>query len=291
MVRGGANGAGATWRPPRASRASVTEPNADEAFRRFRGDVRVTRSAARRASAAEISETTANGDARGGGGNGILVDDAGTQPPPRPRVSVVTDGENRSYATAMDEPLFRHGGKVLVVEDNLMNQKVASVVVKHCGMTADLANNGKEAVDMLRAGARYDVVLMDVQMPVMDGLDATRAIRRMERSGEIRGRNFIVATSANATAENHQEGFAAGMDEYITKPIYPTRLKELLMLPKVREAEEGAGAAKGAEARTGEVTSAALATEREAPRSRRTGAATVPATGVVTRRRNAARNR
>ena len=291
MVHGGANGAGATWRPPRASRASVTEPNADEAFRRFRGDVRVTRSAARRASAAEISETTANGDARGGGGNGILVDDAGTQPPPRPRVSVVTDGENRSYATAMDEPLFRHGGKVLVVEDNLMNQKVASVVVKHCGMTADLANNGKEAVDMLRAGARYDVVLMDVQMPVMDGLDATRAIRRMELSGEIRGRNFIVATSANATAENHQEGFAAGMDEYITKPIYPTRLKELLMLPKVREAEEGAGAAKGAEARTGEVTSAALATEREAPRSRRTGAAIVPATGVVTRRRNAARNR
>ena len=74
----------------------------------------------------------------------------------------------------MDEPLFRHGGKVLVVEDNLMNQKVASVVVKHCGMTSDLANNGKEAVDMLRAGARYDVVLMDVQMPVMDGLDATR---------------------------------------------------------------------------------------------------------------------
>jgi signal transduction histidine kinase/CheY-like chemotaxis protein len=293
MLHGGANGAEATRRHTRASRASVTEPNADEAFRHVRGDVRVTRSAARRASAAEISEMTAGGDALGGG-NGILVDDAGTQPPrSRPRdtrVSAVTDGENRSYATAVDEPPFRHGGKVLIVEDNLMNQKVASVVVKHCGMTADLANNGKEAVEMLRAGARYDVVLMDVQMPVMDGLDATRAIRRMELSGEIRGRNFIVATSANATAENHQEGFAAGMDEYITKPIYPTRLKELLMLPKVREAEEVAAAAEGAEARTGEVTSAA-AREREAPPSRRTGAATVPATGVVTRRRNAARNR
>ena len=296
IVHGGANGAGVTWRPPRASRASVTEPNADEAFRHVRGDVRVTRSAARRASAAEISEVTADGDARGGVGNGVLVDDAGTQPPPQPRardprVSVMTDGENRSYATAMDEPPFRHGGKVLIVEDNLMNQKVASVVVKHCGMTADLANNGKEAVEMLRAGARYDVVLMDVQMPVMDGLDATRAIRRMELSGEIRGRNFIVATSANATAENHQEGFAAGMDEYITKPIYPSRLKELLMLPKVREAEEvAAAAAEGAEAKTGEVTSAATR-EREAPRSRRTGAAAAAVTGVVTRRRNAARNR
>ena len=197
----------------------------------------------------------------------------------------MTDGENHSYATAMDEPLFRHGGKVLVVEDNLMNQKVASVVVKHCGMTSDLANNGKEAVDMLRAGARYDVVLMDVQMPVMDGLDATREIRRMERSGEIEGRNFVVATSANATAENHQEGFAAGMDEYITKPIYPTRLKELLMLPKKRKEEEEAAATKGAEPRTGEVTSAA--TRAREPPSRRTGAAE----GVVTRRRNAARNR
>ena len=276
VMHGGANGAGSvSARPGRASRASVTETDANESIRR------VTRAAARRAVEAEISEAAASGHARGGDAR-LLVDETRTRPL---RASVLTDGENHSYATAMDEPLFRHGGKVLVVEDNLMNQKVASVVVKHCGMTSDLANNGKEAVDMLRAGARYDVVLMDVQMPVMDGLDATREIRRMERSGEIEGRNFVVATSANATAENHQEGFAAGMDEYITKPIYPTRLKELLMLPKKRKEEEEAAATKGAEPRTGEVTSAA--TRAREPPSRRTGAAE----GVVTRRRNAARNR
>ena len=80
----------------------------------------------------------------------------------------------------------------------------------------------------------YDAILMDIQMPIMDGLEATRIIRAMEANGELDGcRNYIIATSANATAENHQEGFAAGMDQYITKPIYPTKLKELLMVPRV----------------------------------------------------------
>ena len=141
-----------------------------------------------------------------------------------------------SFVTAAGIFAFKHGGRVLIVEDNVMNQKVARVVVKHCGMSSDLANNGKEAVDILRGGARYDAILMDVQMPVMDGLDATRKIREMEASGELPERNFILATSANATAENHQEGFAAGMDEYITKPIYPTKLKELLMSPRLNGA-------------------------------------------------------
>jgi CheY-like chemotaxis protein len=133
----------------------------------------------------------------------------------------------------------RDGGCVLIVEDNLMNQKVAKVVVKRCGMRSDVANNGREAIDALTRGGRYDAVLMDIQMPVMDGLDATREIRRLEAAGAIPrapggGANFIVAVSANATAENHQEGFEAGMDDYITKPIYPTRLRELLMTPRAR---------------------------------------------------------
>jgi CheY-like chemotaxis protein len=73
---------------------------------------------------------------------------------------------------------------------------------------------------------------MDIQMPVMDGLEATQRIREMEADGTIASGNYIVATSANATAENHREGYEAGMDEYITKPIYPTKLKELLAKPK-----------------------------------------------------------
>ena len=125
----------------------------------------------------------------------------------------------------------RDGGCVLIVEDNLMNQKVAKVVARARAATA--------ARPSLTRGGRYDAVLMDIQMPVMDGLDATREIRRLEAAGAIPrapggGANFIVAVSANATAENHQEGFEAGMDDYITKPIYPTRLRELLMTPRAR---------------------------------------------------------
>eukprot|EP00982_Pelagococcus_subviridis_P004490 29197-Pelagococcus_subviridis.AAC.8 len=153
-----------------------------------------------------------------------------------PMQQTVSGDTVASFVTAAGMFAFKHGGRVLIVEDNVMNQKVARVVVKHCGMSSDLANNGKEAVDILRGGARYDAILMDVQMPVMDGLDATRKIREMEASGELPERNFILATSANATAENHQEGFAAGMDEYITKPIYPTKLKELLMSPRLNGA-------------------------------------------------------
>ena len=162
----------------------------------------------------------------------------------RPAASQQSGGSISSFVTAADELVFRHGGHVLIVEDNLMNQKVAKVVVKHCGMTADVANNGAEAVEIMKGGGLYDVILMDIQMPVMDGLEATQRIREMEAAGTIPNGNYIVATSANATAENHREGYEAGMDEYITKPIYPSKLKELLAKPKrmqtVLELNDGA---------------------------------------------------
>ena len=162
----------------------------------------------------------------------------------RPAASQQSGGSISSFVTAADELVFRHGGHVLIVEDNLMNQKVAKVVVKHCGMTADVANNGAEAVEIMKGGGLYDVILMDIQMPVMDGLEATQRIREMEATGTIAKGNYIVATSANATAENHREGYEAGMDEYITKPIYPSKLKELLAKPKrmqtVLEFDDGA---------------------------------------------------
>jgi len=162
----------------------------------------------------------------------------------RPAASQQSGGSISSFVTAADELVFRHGGHVLIVEDNPMNQKVAKVVVKHCGMTADVANNGAEAVEIMKGGGLYDVILMDIQMPVMDGLEATQRIREMEAAGTIANGNYIVATSANATAENHREGYEAGMDEYITKPIYPSKLKELLAKPKrmqtVLELDDGA---------------------------------------------------
>ena len=214
---------------------------------------RVTRSAARRASAAEITEITeeTNDDTNDTNDtNDARRRDSRRQETSsleksfrgarethdRSRVDVATDD------VAVEEQ--NDGGCVLIVEDNLMNQKVAKVVVKRCGMRAEVANNGREAIEALTRGGRYDAILMDIQMPVMDGLDATREIRRLEACGVIPaapggGNNFIVAVSANATAENHQEGFEAGMDEYITKPIYPTRLRELLVTPRARKSGGG----------------------------------------------------
>ena len=217
---------------------------------------RVTRSAARRASAAEITEITEETinddtnditharrrDSRREDTSSLGFRDERETHAAIPRVSSrrVSEREETEHG-AVEENL---GGCVLIVEDNLMNQKVAKVVVKRCGMRAEVANNGREAIDALTRGGRYDAILMDIQMPVMDGLDATREIRKLEASGIIPaapggGNNFIVAVSANATAENHQEGFEAGMDEYITKPIYPTRLRELLVMPRARRSGGG----------------------------------------------------
>ena len=192
---------------------------------------RVTRSAMRRASAAEITEEEITTNHLSEENLGGVVSPAREEREEETNVA-------RTNARLAEETRG-DGGCVLIVEDNLMNQKVAKVVVKRCGMRSDVANNGREAIDALTRGGRYDAILMDIQMPVMDGLDATREIRRLEAAGAIPrapggGANFIVAVSANATAENHQEGFEAGMDDYITKPIYPTRLRELLMTPRAR---------------------------------------------------------
>ena len=203
---------------------------------------RVTRSATRRASVAEISEITEEEDPATRAGfagreEGIVADASPSASMRAPAMRV--NGHAAAANGAGSALAVPECGCVLIVEDNLMNQKVAKVVVKRCGLRADVANNGREAVEALTRGGRYDAILMDIQMPVMDGLDATREIRRLEALGAISpgpggGGNFIVAVSANATAENHQEGFEAGMDEYITKPIYPTRLRELLMTPRRR---------------------------------------------------------
>jgi signal transduction histidine kinase/DNA-binding response OmpR family regulator/HPt (histidine-containing phosphotransfer) domain-containing protein len=109
----------------------------------------------------------------------------------------------------------RHPLSILLAEDNVINQKLALLVLERLGYRADVAGNGIEALQSLRR-QHYDVILMDVQMPEMDGLEATRAIGR-EFSGERRPR--IVATTANAMKEDRDECFAAGMDDFVSKPI------------------------------------------------------------------------
>jgi signal transduction histidine kinase/DNA-binding response OmpR family regulator len=106
-------------------------------------------------------------------------------------------------------------GRLLLVEDNPINQNVARGILEHAGMEVDVADNGQAAVDRLRqAGSDYDLVLMDVQMPVMDGYAATRLIRQ-----ELGLRLPIIAMSAGVMAAEQEECRAAGMDDFIGKPI------------------------------------------------------------------------
>ncbi|MGB8643736.1 MAG: response regulator [Anaerolineae bacterium] len=109
----------------------------------------------------------------------------------------------------------RHPLRILLAEDNVTNQKLALLVLERLGYRADVAGNGLEVVDAVRRQP-YDLVLMDMQMPEMDGLEATRVIAR-ETPAERRPR--IVAMTANAMQEDRDECLAAGMDDFITKPI------------------------------------------------------------------------
>ncbi|MGJ7918754.1 response regulator, partial [Massilia sp. LXY-6] len=105
--------------------------------------------------------------------------------------------------------------RVLVVEDNLLNQEVANYVLLHAGASVDFAGNGQLAVSMLAEGAHhYDAVLMDLQMPVMDGFEAARTIRAMGY-GELP----ILAMTANAMEADRRRALQAGMDGYLAKPI------------------------------------------------------------------------
>jgi two-component system, sensor histidine kinase and response regulator len=111
------------------------------------------------------------------------------------------------------------GVRVLLVEDSDINQIVASELLQDAGCTVDIAENGKIAVEMC-ARADYDVVLMDMQMPVMDGLTATREIRKQEVFAGLP----IVAMTANAFAEDRRKCKDAGMDGFVAKPIDPDTL-------------------------------------------------------------------
>jgi CheY-like chemotaxis protein len=114
---------------------------------------------------------------------------------------------------------------ILLVEDNLINQKVALLMLKRMGYRADVASNGIEALQALEK-QHYDVIFMDVQMPEMDGLEATKAIRQRFSIDE---QPTIVAITAYAMDRDKEKCLDAGMDGFISKPVEIGALKEVLM--------------------------------------------------------------
>jgi CheY-like chemotaxis protein len=118
----------------------------------------------------------------------------------------------------------RHPLRILLAEDNVVNQKLALRFLQQMGYRADVASNGLEAVESVERQV-YDVVLMDVQMPELDGLEASRRICARWSPGK---RPRIVAMTANAMQGDREMCLAAGMDDYLTKPIRVERLAEAL---------------------------------------------------------------
>jgi CheY-like chemotaxis protein len=119
-------------------------------------------------------------------------------------------------------------GHVLVVEDNVVNQKVATRFLEKMGCTVRIADHGADGVAVFQA-EQFDVVLMDLQMPVMDGLTAAGKIREIEASESHRKRTPIVALTANAMRGDQERCEAAGMDGFLTKPIDVERLRDTLV--------------------------------------------------------------
>ena len=120
--------------------------------------------------------------------------------------------------------------RILLCDDNGINQKVATRILQQLGYEPDLAANGQEALDAL-GRKPYDLIFMDVMMPEMDGLEATRAIRELQKAGgkaHVKSRIVIVAMTAQAMQGDREKCIAAGMDDYLAKPVRPKDVRAVL---------------------------------------------------------------
>jgi CheY-like chemotaxis protein len=128
--------------------------------------------------------------------------------------------------TAVAQPFVKRARKILLVEDNLTNQKVAQIMLKKLGCEVTVAVNGKYALEAL-AQCHYDLIFMDCQMPEMDGFEATTLIRQREQQEGII-RTPIIALTANAMQGDSQRCQTVGMDGYLSKPVTLQDLEDIL---------------------------------------------------------------
>jgi CheY-like chemotaxis protein len=134
------------------------------------------------------------------------------------------EAPTKSRSIEKSLPREQNCGTILVVEDNRINQKVLSHQLINLGYAIEVAENGAEALAKVKS-RRYDLIFMDVQMPVMDGFQATHEIRSL---GKDASSVPIVAVTANAFQNEREKCFSSGMDDYLTKPVDKDRLKEAL---------------------------------------------------------------
>lgn len=116
--------------------------------------------------------------------------------------------------------------KILLVEDNLLNQRVVMFSLKRFNHEVIIANNGEEAVSIFNEQS-FDVILMDIMMPVMDGLEATVKIRELEKQNDCTERTPIIALTANTMDNDKEKCIAYGMDEFMAKPFDIEKLNSI----------------------------------------------------------------
>jgi CheY-like chemotaxis protein/HPt (histidine-containing phosphotransfer) domain-containing protein len=156
-----------------------------------------------------------------------------------------TWGEQHAAPALEPAPTTLRGRRVLLVEDNEINQHVARELLEDAGLAVDVADHGAMGVHMARQRP-YDLVFMDMQMPVMDGVAATRALRQIERLQQLP----IVAMTANATDADQRKCLEAGMNDFLAKPVHPHELLRVVL----RWLKAGAAAPEAAKAPAGAPT-------------------------------------
>jgi Amt family ammonium transporter len=136
------------------------------------------------------------------------------------------------------------GARVLLAEDNRVNRMFAGEILRQAGIECHAVENGREALEVVQ-GERIDLILMDCQMPEMDGFEATRRIREMERNGQLAEHLPVIALTANAIKGDRERCVEAGMDDYISKPFEPHAL--LKIMSRFLASKEGAPAESAVE--------------------------------------------